>query len=163
MLLAAFAYQLTGNLAHELIGVILLMLLIVHVGFNRKRLFSPLEAGSGFRRVVVWAVNLSLLASMVLVLVTGIMISHDLFSLTNIDGGLRIKRLHLAGAYWALILVSVHLGHYWGRIWPWLLKKKAFSRILASLTKYKMIMAPAAVILGIKASFDRDIGVQSGF
>lgn len=50
-------------------------------------------------------------------MVSGILMSREIFSFLPIDGGMGFARiLHMVTAYWGFLLMSVHLGLHWGMI-----------------------------------------------
>lgn len=117
MLLLQMAYMLIGNTAHEWIGAAMFVLFILHHVLNirwYRNLFK--RRYSGFR-VLQTAVNVSVLLCMLGLMVSGIIMSRDVFSFLPIDGGMGFARiLHMAAAYWGFLLMSAHLGLHWGMI-----------------------------------------------
>lgn len=54
-----------------------------------------------------------LLVSMLVLLVTSVLISNALSSIMSAYGGFTVRQIHIAASYWAVILVSIHLGLRW--------------------------------------------------
>lgn len=99
LFLLALAHHGTGNLAHEIIGALLGALFIVHNILNwawYKNLFrGPYTLYRG-----VWTViNLFLLAAMGGMLISGVLISRDVFDFLPVSGGWTARRWHTAAAY----------------------------------------------------------------
>lgn len=117
LLLLQMAYMLIGNTAHEWIGATMFVLFILHHVLN-IRWYRNLFKGrySGFC-VLQTAVNFSVLLCMLGLMVSGIIMSRDVFSFLPIDGGMGFARmLHMVAAYWGFLLMSAHLGLHWGMI-----------------------------------------------
>lgn len=111
LMIAAMSYQTTGNLLHELAGVLLLLLFLVHHGINRKW-YASLSRGRYSRyRTVLLIVNMLTLISMLAAMGTGIYISQRLFApLWGMREAYLIRPLHVAAGSWGTILVSIHGG-----------------------------------------------------
>lgn len=61
-------------------------------------------------------VIVALLSTMLALLVTSLMISRSMFSFLPLSGGNVARQIHGLAAYWALIIVSVHVGMRWSMI-----------------------------------------------
>ncbi len=113
-LLFLMGYQLWGEAAHEWAGAGMLVLFLAHHILNRgwyanlfKGRFTPM-------RVFQICVDMLLLIAMLAQMYSGIVMSRHVFAFLPIDGGMALaRRLHLLGAYWGFILMSVHLGLHW--------------------------------------------------
>ena len=113
-LLIMMGYQLWGETAHEWVGTGMLALFLAHHILNRgwyanlfKGRFTPM-------RVFQICVDMLLLIAMLAQMYSGIVMSRHVFAFLPIDGGMALaRRLHLLGAYWGFILMSVHLGLHW--------------------------------------------------
>lgn len=85
LLLLALAYDWLGNLAHEIIGMAMYLLLVVHNVFNR-RWYGALASGKRDPRAMLTrAVNLALLATVVTLLVTSVLISQSVFGFLPVN------------------------------------------------------------------------------
>jgi hypothetical protein len=116
LMLLAFAYQLIGNMAHEVIGIVIFALFITHNLLN-KRWYKTLQKGKqGNRKGLSIAVNLLLLLDMMILAASSLMISRDLFGFLHINGGFVARQLHVLTSYWGLILLSIHLGVHWSLV-----------------------------------------------
>jgi hypothetical protein len=113
LLIAGLAYWWLDNLAHELIGTGMFLLVFSHNVFNRRwygRIPKSLRQPRGR---IVTALNLSFLAVMSVLLISSFAISRSLFSFLPFDGGRLVRDLHVLAAYWAILLVGVHIGLNW--------------------------------------------------
>lgn len=110
LLLLMFAYPWTGNAPHERLGVILFGLFFLHNAFHFSW-YRNLPRGRYNAGRAVWtAVNLLLLAAMLLTAWSGLMISQDVFVRLRPNGSFFHRTLHVAAASWGLALTGVHAG-----------------------------------------------------
>lgn len=115
LLFCLMAYLLVGETVHEWLGVSMFALFILHHALNRnwhsnlaKGRYSPL-------RIFQILVNILLLAAMVSLMISGIMLSREVFAFLPISGGTGFARtLHMLGGYWGFLLMGLHLGLHWG-------------------------------------------------
>lgn len=113
LILVEFAYGLTGSTIHELLGLGLLGLFLVHGGWNWGWFRSLLKGRySGLRRATLTA-NTLLLISALVMMVSGIVNADLLFRATGVELGWIPREIHTASANWLLILVAIHLGLHW--------------------------------------------------
>lgn len=113
LLLFAFAYFWQGNAAHELAGISLFLLIVVHTIFQR-RWFSGIAKGVRERRGTFNIVlTFVLLAGMLALLGTSLIISETLFAALRLDDDFTARQVHAGIAYWLLLVVAIHLGLRW--------------------------------------------------
>lgn len=157
-MLLEMAYQLTGNLFHEIAGVTLFGLFFVHNILNIKWYKSFNKGKYNFRRIISAVINLLLLTVMIILMITGIMISRDVFAFLGLNGGLTVQQLHSCAAAWGLVFMSIHVGIHWQMLINMIVKitRKSHKNIIVTSAKY--IIVVGIVICGIKASFDLHIG-----
>ena len=110
ILLLLMAYNLVGEFAHILLGILIFFLFISHIALNihwSKSLFNgKYSAPRILQTIAVFAVFFAMLCSVI----SGLILSH----IIPIRNGLIIsKNLHLIGAYWGFVLISFHLGTNW--------------------------------------------------
>lgn len=110
-LIPLMAYQVTGEAAHEWIGIVMITLVIIHQVLNRKW-YSTLFKGNytGFR-ILSLIINILLLISFALTAISGMSMSNHavpfLYNLINVNTA---RILHLAFSYWSFILMGLHIG-----------------------------------------------------
>lgn len=158
LILVEMAYQLTGNLAHELTGVTMFVLLLVHNLLNRRWYGSIFKGRYTVCRVLSIATNLLLLVIMLLLMVTGILISRDLFAFPGINGGFIMRQLHTFAGNWGLILMSVHLGMHWAMIMGTTRKMTGVTTQSRTRTIIIRLLVALVVLCGVKSSFALGIG-----
>lgn len=111
LLLLLMAYSMVGEEAHEWIGLAMLILFLLHHGLNRRWLHN-LGRGrySGFRRVQT-AIALLLLVAMRGSMASGVLLSQYVFAFLPVRTVREIVQpVHILGAYWGFLLMSLHIG-----------------------------------------------------
>lgn len=117
LLLVLMARQITGNSAHEWLGTGMFVLWIVHhilnrnwYGSLRKGKYTPVRA---MQTIVNTAVFLSMLGMMI----SGVILSREVFAFLPISGGVAFARsLHVVSAFWGFVLMAFHLGLHWNMV-----------------------------------------------
>ena len=121
LMILVMSHQATGNLFHELAGVLLLLLFLCHNIMNRRWYRALLKGRYAGYRSMLTAVNLLTLVSMLAAMGTGIYLSQDIFApLLGMREAYLIRPFHVAAGSWGTILVSVHGGMhirlpFWGK------------------------------------------------
>lgn len=116
LLFFSMAYQWTGNFPHEVMGMVLLALFILHHALN-LRWYRALRKGTyNAGRTAQTILNFLLLFLMLLMMGTGILMSRDLLPIFPIQDTFFLRKLHMFSANWGFILISLHLGCYWQRV-----------------------------------------------
>lgn len=110
-LMLLMAYELVGQAAHEWIGMGMVLLLVAHHLLNWRWISSLFKGKYTPYRILQTVLVALVLAAMLTQAVSGIVLSRHLFSFLSIQGGTRLARtLHMLGAYWSFVLISLHLG-----------------------------------------------------
>ena len=160
LILIEFAYRLTGSTVHELIGVSLLALLVIHGAWNWRWFVALGKGRYAARRVASTTINALLLTAALLMMVSGVLNSELLFALTQVELDLLPRELHTAAAYWFLILIGVHLGMHWKMIMAETGKLAGGSAVFLP-PRLRWASLPAAAIAiaayGVVASFERSV------
>ena len=145
-LLFLMGYQFWGEAAHEWVGAGMMLLFVAHHILNghwHKTLFKGKY--DAWRRLTL-CVDLIVLLAMLVQMYSGIAMSRYVFAfLPEIDGMSLARRLHILGAYWGFLLISVHLGLHWNVICGMI--RNAFK--IKSTTK---IRSRIALIVGLMIS-----------
>ena len=103
-------YSIMGETAHEVIGIAMFGLFILHHILNFGWIKSLFKGKYDLRRSVNTAVNALVFLCMVGLMYSGIVISKHVFTFVNIGGAMNARTIHMLCAYWGLVLMSVHLG-----------------------------------------------------
>ena len=131
------AYSLVGETAHEVMGILMGILLILHNYINGKWYASLFKGSYTPARIMRTAVNFLLLLCFILTMISGIMISKHLFVFMNINIGSELMRkMHLCCAYWAFVLMSFHAGIHCAAMTAKIKHKKAFYAVFAAVSAY---------------------------
>ena len=103
-------YSIVGETAHEVIGIAMFGLFILHHILNFGWIKSLFKGKYDLRRIVNTAVNALVFLCMIGLMYSGIVISKHVFTFVNIGGAMTARTIHMLCAYWGLVLMSVHLG-----------------------------------------------------
>lgn len=147
LLLCQMAYMLIGETAHEWMGAAMFLLFILHHILN-WRWHRNLAKGryTGFRILQV-IVNFLVLVCMIGLMVSGIILSREVFAFLPIEGGMGFARiLHMLAAYWGFILMSIHLGLHWGMIMGMVRKMSGIRK--ASVVRNWVLRGLALLVCG---------------
>ena len=117
LLLLLMVLQVTGETAHEWLGMGMFVLFLIHQWLNRGWYRALFRGRYGLVRSLWTAVNALLLAAFLVTAASGMMMSRHALAFLDIRSGTYWARLaHLSGSWWSFILMSLHLGLHWGMI-----------------------------------------------
>ena len=116
LLLVGLAYWWLGNAVHELVGTAMFLLLILHNVFNRRWWSTIAKTRREPRGLFNAGLTFVLLTAMLALLVTSVLISNALAGVMPAYGGFTARQIHILAAYWALVIVAIHLGLRWPMI-----------------------------------------------
>lgn len=163
LLLLAFAYFWRGNAVHELAGIGMFVLLIIHNAFHR-RWFSVLSKGQRERRGRFnVAVTIVLLAGMLALLATSLVISETLFADLRLDDDFTARQIHAGIAYWLLIVVAVHLGLRWPLLIAVARKLLGIAQPNAVRTVVLRLIAVGIAIQGVRSALALNLRARLSF
>ena len=118
------AYSLAGEQLHEIVGSAMFVIFVTHHILNRKAMAAMFKGKQTPARIVNTALNIILFAVMILLPVSGIVLSKYLYTFLPTGGLSAIARtVHLLLSYWGFVLMSLHLGLHMD-VWLGRLKKK---------------------------------------
>lgn len=128
-LLFLMGYQLWGDVAHEIVGAGLFLLFIVHHILNRNFYKNLFRGKYTPMRILQLVMDGLVLVVMIMLMISGIMMSRYVFAFLPIHSGMAMaRRLHILGSYWGFILMSMHLGLHWNQILGMLRKAAGIKR-----------------------------------
>lgn len=110
LIASAFAYGFTGNLAHEWLGLGACVAFAAHNALNRRWWRRPLAGTLTLRAAGTFVLNIALGASALATLVSGAMLSSEIFPFVPSGGGLWARTLHTSAASWLFVLAAFHAG-----------------------------------------------------
>jgi len=145
--------NITGTLIHEILGLILFILVLLHVYLNRKLLFGiskklgdpKINSLTKVKCILDWLMIILVFAS----IITGILASRDLFYFINAY----TRRLHIYLSVATLGLILVHFS---------LNLKLFYNTLKIKNNKYLVIFTIIIFILLFSFVFYQDIINQSG-
>ena len=103
-------YYVTDSAVHEILGTITFILFILHHILNIKWYKSIFKGKHNFRRTFHIILNLLLFLAMVGMMVSGIMISADVFAFLDIPTTMFGGNLHMISTAWGFVLMGIHVG-----------------------------------------------------
>ena len=110
-LMCLMAYQVTGEKAHEWIGITMVILVIIHQILNVKWYSTLYKGKYNPYRIFSTIVNIMLLIAFTLTAISGMAMSnHAVPFLYNIINVNTARIMHLSFSYWSFILMGIHIG-----------------------------------------------------
>lgn len=137
----------TGQLLHEIFGIILLMLFIIHNILNINFYKVLFKGKYNLIRIITTIVNFGFLLCMLLTIILGIPISSHVFRFLGLDGNMTTRKLHTILGYWGLTFLSIHLGLHFKMMFA-KLKHKLSKRLILKIITY--ILEIIIIIFGIR-------------
>ena len=133
LLLCLMAYQVTGEQAHEWLGMAMTALVVVHQILNRKWYGVLFKGKYRAFRVLQTVITLLLLLSFALTAFCGMSMSSYavpfLYGMAEVSF---VRRMHLSLSHWAFVLMGLHLGiHIPVLAAGWKLSEKKQKRLAA--------------------------------
>ncbi len=105
------AYELVGEVTHEWFGISMMVLLAAHHVLNsawHKNLFKGRYSAL---RIVMTVFDILLAIILIAQAVSGIMMAKHTFEfLPHVGRRSAARTVHMVGAYWGLVLMSIHAG-----------------------------------------------------
>lgn len=108
------AYSLIGETAHEWLGLAMFLMFILHHIMNPAWLKTLFKGRYTPYRIYNTVINVFLLAIMVLLPISGIMMSKHIFHFSGIGGMSFARTVHLLLSHCGFVLMSVHVGNHVG-------------------------------------------------
>ena len=95
----------------------MIILFIAHHLLNRNWHKNIFKGKYTALRTVTLCVDVLILISMLAQMYSGIVMSRYVFSFLPIETGMSLaRRLHILGAFWGFLLMSLHLGLHWNMV-----------------------------------------------
>ena len=158
LLLVALAYYWLNNAVHEIIGTGFFLLLIAHNLFNRRWWGGIPKGLNKAPNVVAMTMNLSLLITMLTLLVTSVIISQTVFSFLPIRSDVTSRQVHASAAYWALVIVAIHLGWQWRTVSAVVSTRLGITTASTLRTTVLRLLAVGLAAFGVLSWLELDIG-----
>ena len=157
-ILVVMNYRYTANVIHEILGLFITLLFIIHNTLNRHWYTAITKGGMRLLCELNTVINLFLIIALLVVSATGVLISQTVFPASSLSGNLRVHQLHTLSAYMLFILISIHLGCHWNALQGKLCRCLKIDRTSFSYIFLSRIASLAIIFYGIYASFTHHIG-----
>lgn len=156
-LLFLMGYQIWGEAAHEWAGALMLLLFLAHHILNRSWYKGLFRGRYTFQRTFLTCVDMLLLVVMLAQMYSGIVMSRHVFAFLPIKSGMALARkLHILGAYWGFLLMSVHLGLHWNMFLSMAKKKAGTEKPSRARAAVLFLAGALAAVYGIYVFVNRD-------
>ena len=97
--------------AHEIIGVLLIVVWAVHVYANRRWFKAVFRGRYNPYRIMQTVVNCGMLICALLLAISGVMLSNHVFAFLGIESGASFARTaHLLASHWYFVFIALHIG-----------------------------------------------------
>ncbi len=157
VLLLLMTYELIGQVSHELLGIIMFVLFILHHILNNRWTKNLIKGKYTTLRTLQTVLVVLVLFSMAGSIFSGVMLSRHIFSFLPFSDGLSFARnLHMLSAYWGFVFMSLHLGFHWNMIMG--MAKRLTKKPSVMQTWMLRIIALIIAGYGVYAFVKRDIG-----
>jgi hypothetical protein len=160
LLLIGLSYRWLGNTVHEVAGTAMFLLVIVHNVFNRRWYGTISRERREARSLIDVTITALLLIAMLALLVTSVLISNTLSGFVSSYGGFTIRQIHTLAAYWALVVLAVHLGLRWPMIMGVGRNLFGISKSSAVRSFVLRLIAVIIAIHGVWSSFELGLGTK---
>lgn len=110
LLFASMGYYITGNNVHEILGISLFVLFLIHNLLNIKWYKTIWKGKHTIESVFHIVMNLLLLVALIGMMISSIMISTNVLGFINISATMLGRKLHMLFHSWLFILVAIHIG-----------------------------------------------------
>jgi len=109
LLILEFSRIYTRALLHEIFGIALLILVIIHLILNKNYLLNIKKTKFNAKNIIMLVINILLICSFILTILFGILSSQETLTFLNIHN-LNIIKLHKIFGNITLIIIAMHLG-----------------------------------------------------
>lgn len=151
------AYSLVGEEPHEWVGVAMFGAFCLHTYLNRQWYRGLSKGKYNLVRKTQTTMNFLLATLMLLMIFSGIAMSHYVFGFLSLNIGISLPRLiHLAASYWFFVLTATHLGMHWNSMMG--IPKKIF-KIKGKSQKRNIVLKVITImvaLLGINGFISRN-------
>ena len=106
-----------AEIVHEILGVALFVLWAVHIALNRRWYGGIFKGKYNSYRIMQTVINCCILICTIFLMISGIILSNQLFTFLGIEKGLGFARIaHLLASHWYYLFMSLHIGLHVGVI-----------------------------------------------
>ncbi len=109
LMILEFSRVYTGALLHEIMGIILALLVIIHIVLNLNYIKNISQGSYNLKRIIILIINIMFIITFLLTIILGLLSSQELLPFLNLHE-LDINKLHKIVSYICLIILGLHLG-----------------------------------------------------
>lgn len=121
--------QITGVFAHEILGISVIVLFIIHQILNINYYQSLLKGKYNKLRIAYLLINSLLLIMMIVMIISAILISRHTFTFLNLSNDSLGRELHIISTYLIYMLIGLHIGLHYNSI----IKLKKENKIILNI------------------------------
>lgn len=141
LLLGQMGYHMMDNRMHEITGVMLCALFIVHHALNGGWHRGLLRGRYSAQRVLLTTIDALLMLVMLAIMTSAVLVSRHVFSFLGLHMRAMGRRIHMPATMWAFVLTGLHLGLHWN-----LVLQKACKHVRGGLPRSGLIVLRVAVV-----------------
>jgi Domain of unknown function (DUF4405) len=158
LVIACLAYWWLDNLSHELFGTALFALVITHNVFNRRWYGAVSKGRRDPVRIFNVVTIICLAVAMLIMLVTSLLISRDVFHFMSLDRAFAVREVHMFAGYWLLLIIAIHLGTRWAVVMNVFGVMSGLQGRSPFRTTLARVLALAIAAWGVESSFEMAFG-----
>ena len=159
VLLLLMAYELIGTLPHELLGVGMFSLFLLHHILNWSWLRNLFKGNYSLYRIIQTILVLFILVTIIGSMTSGVVLSKHLFAALPARGKRSAARtIHMLCGYWGFVFMSLHLGLHWGMIVGVIRRLQRGERASRSTAPALRCAAGLIALYGLRSFFYHDLG-----
>lgn len=137
ILILQMSYMKIGELTHEVLGILMFILFTIHLYLNKEWLNNINNGKYTLFRKIQMIINILAFSCMILMAVSGVIISKHIFSFFEINKGISLGRnLHIFASYWGFIVISLHIGFHWKVVLNKIIKRMNNNKYIENILEY---------------------------
>lgn len=152
------SYPLTKDTMHEIMGMFVFILFIVHHFLNRNWYKALVKGRYTVVRIIRIIVNMLLMAAVLGIMISSLSISQVVIPFSKWIDIPYAREIHMFCAYWAFILIAVHIGLHWSIMIGMACKKNKGKEVGLWKNWFVKIATVFIALYGIYAFVKREIG-----
>ena len=139
--------QITGIFAHEILGISVIILFIIHQILNINYYKNILKGKYNKLRIAYLIIDILLLIMMLVMILSAAFISRYTLKFLNLSNDLLGRELHILSAYSIYMLIGLHIGLHYNSI----VKLKKENKIVLNI-----FMCLFAIVFGIQGFIKKE-------
>ena len=152
------AYSLVGEAAHEYLGIGMFLLFVSHHILNIAWWKHIFRGKYTLLRVLGTVINLALAMIMLVLPISGMILSRNVFRFLHFNGVSTARTVHLMASYWGLVLMSFHAGMH-GNVMMGMIRKDTNPQSPSKIKIWSLrIITVLLAVCGVHAFMKNEIG-----